>query len=1464
MRHHSFKVLAIAMSLMVFTNLSAQDCSCVDCPIDIFNLQTHTSTIDVQVAGPNDLGSCGINEVCFTIAHTWVGDLSVSLVSPAGLKYLVMADAENMPPNGCGNSENNLDVCITTGTSNPITNNTEYVCNGSSGFCMEGGFTVPCGGVTDPFDGALQAPNCDLNDFNVPGHPANGQWTLVVNDICNLNIGQLIDWSISFDCGTSSCIGCDADGGDLTFPDFEACVGAPELDLTLSPIYSGSAPDPALFAYTYLVIDGGVISAASANPNLQGLPSGIYSVCGISYEIGELAAVEALVGTDYSSIGSNLGICFDLSQSCLGVEIFDPVPTYTEVINLCFGECYTALDGLDYCSTGNYTINYISDGGCTSSMMLELNIGSELTSSESLYACTGEEVSFNGLSYGQGNYDIVLSAAAGCDSTVVLTVEELNPIAIIQADQSELDCDTQSITLENPSSGFQGMNWYDENWTLISSEDSIIISSAGIYNLEVFASGTSGNCLDTASITINDVGIVPDDPIFNASDTTFCLGAQFLFCVDASANVDNWVWSIPSGASILGPTNGNCIEVIFNQDVDEEICVFGENGCGQGNTACVPVLVASEAQVLDFNESCDLSTETFDLEIVMDGAALFVASTNILSYTFDGTTFLAQGLPGGMNYTVAFESPICGGLEITNVNDCLCGNESPVLVSNSTIKCIGEAITFESNGPVNDAQYASIFVLHTDPVDILGTQLVISDQPVFAYNASIMPSGIPLYVTGFRGQPLPISVDPFIDLQDPCLEYGNQLIFEYVDPEPLLVHIPDICFGDPLQLVVEGSAGPYTVYVDGHAYDFSSSGSVLLVPNLLSEYTLDSYQDGNGCLVEVNMPLEYEVFQPGNIELTSPFTELCNSDWEGASTTVDLNNYLNIDLAGTWADPSASGALVGSVFDADGLLPGTYTVEFTSDPVGSCPSEFLSFDVEVVACVCPELDIQELSVCNSENSIDLSSFIPVGLEGGLWSVENQGGGIAAPIVQFGVLIFDSNVSGPFNIIYDYSQLGFLGCPGTDTIQIQIEAPVLVDLSSDRLDVCMSDLPVDLSSLEPAGIAGDWSYEGLSEVTLLNSVIESVAEGGSYVLYFTGTDIGYCEAEKDSLLVNVFELPERLNIEDKFVEIQCFEPSIHIGNSDLCNLSDYEFLWHTIDGADINDIYACQPLVSGAGTYELIIYDQSTGCEAIDTVFVFEAQDAPDFDVNIDPITCFGDNDGHIELTSVTVVHAPYSVFVNGVYLDEDAFIDSLSPGDYELLLVDSMGCSVSKQLTIYEPAEMVLVLVPFDPVVQVGSQIELEALSNYPDLIYNWNTASGDYSNYGPHLEIPVFFDQTVYLEGINNNGCIRSLEINLEALDKFKVYVPNIFSPNNDGINDLVTVFSGSNISLVHSFKLFSRWGGLMYENYNFLPNDLSIGWDGMVNGRKAAEGDYVWYAEIEVEEGTTRMFKGDVVLIR
>ena len=223
------------------TNLSAQDCDCTNCPVPITDNGTFQGFLDVTVNGPNDLGQCPLQQVCFTIDHTWVGDLSVSLISPSGLNYLVMAD-DNNAQGGCGTSSDNIDVCIDIGTGNPLTNNTAYNCNGGNP-CLTGNWTMPCGGVTDGSatvgntNIATQAPGCDLNAFNVPGDPASGTWTLQINDICGADIGFLNDWSLTFACGTTNCITCEADGGTLNQPNQEYCETDPALAMNINPSY---------------------------------------------------------------------------------------------------------------------------------------------------------------------------------------------------------------------------------------------------------------------------------------------------------------------------------------------------------------------------------------------------------------------------------------------------------------------------------------------------------------------------------------------------------------------------------------------------------------------------------------------------------------------------------------------------------------------------------------------------------------------------------------------------------------------------------------------------------------------------------------------------------------------------------------------------------------------------------------------------------------------------------------------------------------------------------------------------------------------------------------------------------------------------------------------------------------------------------------------------------------------------
>ena len=96
--------------------------------------------------------------------------------------------------------------------------------------------------------------------------------------------------------------------------------------------------------------------------------------------------------------------------------------------------------------------------------------------------------------------------------------------------------------------------------------------------------------------------------------------------------------------------------------------------------------------------------------------------------------------------------------------------------------------------------------------------------------------------------------------------------------------------------------------------------------------------------------------------------------------------------------------------------------------------------------------------------------------------------------------------------------------------------------------------------------------------------------------------------------------------------------------------------------------------------------------------------------------------------------------------------------------------------------------------------------------------------------------------------------------------YVPNAFSPNDDGENDFFTIhFAADNfISKVKNVKVFSRWGALVFEKNNILPNSSITLWDGIFKGEKMNTGVFVWVMEVELLDGDSQLFSGDLTLVK
>jgi gliding motility-associated-like protein len=90
------------------------------------------------------------------------------------------------------------------------------------------------------------------------------------------------------------------------------------------------------------------------------------------------------------------------------------------------------------------------------------------------------------------------------------------------------------------------------------------------------------------------------------------------------------------------------------------------------------------------------------------------------------------------------------------------------------------------------------------------------------------------------------------------------------------------------------------------------------------------------------------------------------------------------------------------------------------------------------------------------------------------------------------------------------------------------------------------------------------------------------------------------------------------------------------------------------------------------------------------------------------------------------------------------------------------------------------------------------------------------------------------------------------------------VFSPNGDGVNEKFLPFAGPEVASFESFSVYNRWGEQVYEAENFPPGSPDVGWDGTFRGEELNPGVFVYQAKVQMIDGITVVFEGDVVLLR
>lgn len=396
--------------------------------------------------------------------------------------------------------------------------------------------------------------------------------------------------------------------------------------------------------------------------------------------------------------------------------------------------------------------------------------------------------------------------------------------------------------------------------------------------------------------------------------------------------------------------------------------------------------------------------------------------------------------------------------------------------------------------------------------------------------------------------------------------------------------------------------------------------------------------------------------------------------------------------------------------------------------------------------------------------------------------------------------------------------------------------------SDDVNICFGQ-SAQLEVMGGVGFA--WSPAAGLDNPAISSPVATPAETTTYEVEIT-FDNGCVELSE--VTVTVGELPFTVLTENAVCEIG--------GSIEVADPNGISPFLYTVNGLTQDQaIFADLP----EGWYNVLVEDNE-GCQGEQDVFL--ANDAYTVGYTVEIVNAICESPGSLEIILGPNSAFPVNLEING-NLQSDFLAEDLIAGLYVVELSDANGCAGSsvEEIELESPGQ---------------AQFNANPASGEPPLIvlftntsvglneFVWDFGDGQSTNTtdADHL-FEISGEYNVQLFGTDTaHGCVDSTSIMIYVNIPFSFYVPNSFTPNGDGINE---VFKPSGMSVNESryvLRIFDRWGELIFET-----TDFDQAWTGNVRGggHFAANGVYNWIVYVRpLDSVEDQVFRGTVSLIR
>jgi gliding motility-associated-like protein len=969
--------------------------------------------------------------------------------------------------------------------------------------------------------------------------------------------------------------------------------------------------------------------------------------------------------------------------------------------------------------------------------------------------------------------------------------------------------------------------------------DSVPVINAGCNNndgqLEVFASNTFGS----VDYSVNGV-VQTNNAVFNGLSA----GSYFIQVTDASGCIDSLTVTI--SAALLISFDVNTVSVTCFGDNDGSI-TFSNAAGGDGaynysidngattqtTTSFINLSAATYQVIVSDNSGCQLDS----LVIVNSPAAI--------SYNMDSLDVVCFGEANG---SITFSNAVGGdGVYNYSIDNGVTNQASPIF---NTLGAATYQLTVTDNsGCLLDSTITinepNPLTFNVDSVDVtcfgeLNGSITFSNAAGGdgTYNYSID--------NGATNQASPIintlgaaTYQLTVTDNSGCLLDSTITINE---PNPITFNVDSVdatCFGELNGSITfsnaSGGDGVYNYSIDNGATNQASP-----IFNTLGAATYQlTVTDNSGCLLDstiiINQPT---ILVLDDLTIVDPS---CNGSSDGTVTATisgGVTNYIY-----TWSNTLAG------VNDNQATNVGLGTYSLTVTDLNGCSVDTLNFVVNepapITVTTITSMDVLCADSCNGTITVVSPNATLFGINGGVLAATNQ---------------FTNLCNG----FYTLQLTDASGCAFDTTATIGSPDPIVVtaDLG---LTICI-DENVNLSATATGG-TGTLIYTWINDLGVVT--VSTVSPIVTTIYSVSVTDDNGCPSNIDTQIITVRDSLSVVAFSDTAI---CKGSSANIQAIASGGDGTYTYTWD--NGGGVGTPVNVSPI--GTTVYTVTVTD---GCStpAVNDIVIVAVQGFPN--------TLFTGGDSECDLVNATFTAddinnpAYYNAsfqwnFGNGA-IENSRDLASYSytnTGCYDVsyTITDSIGCVSSDTLfdavCVYENPTADFSYSP-QVIDLLNPQVEFEDESTGDNLTYAWSfensVTPASSSLINPIIYFPAESEAT-YIACLtvveNNTTCTSSIckEVIIGGVLFF--YIPNAFTPNDDGVNETFKPsILGADIE-DYTFMIFDRWGELVFESQN-----LTNGWDGHYKTSEVKQDIYVWKVRFYDPTTNTTIDKvGHVSLIK